>query len=1004
MIKRLFSVSLLIGMGASATQLLAASAPADDNVYSVQQVGVCNGFVTDTDGEPLVGASVIVKGTTLGSTTDQSGAFSLKNVKQGATLHISYIGYETVAVVWNGQPVTIQLRESVNSLEEAVVVGYGVQKKESLTGAMDLVKPSDIEDVTSSNVSSMLNGKVSGVFVAQGSGQPGSSSAVTVRGTSTLSGSTAPLWVVDGVIVGTNADFLNPADIASMSILKDAASTAIYGSQGANGVIIVTTKGGKSGDVKVNVSAKAGINTLNNGNLKMMNGEQLYDYYASFQNADQISFTRWTKDLRNDNFDWWDLATQTGYTQDYNVSLQGGVDKMNGFFSMGYYDEEGAVRGYEYEKYSVNARLQFTPWKWLSVKPSLIATLTDTGDAQYSVGSMYSMLPWDSPYLADGSLTPDRYQGWINAAQTNYLNNLANGDRTDSKDYNIMGSLNFEVRFCPWLTFVSTNSYKIQSYRYSSYGDPKSNGSSGVNGRIEEYQSNAVNRYSSQMLNFAKDFDQHHVTALVGFEFRDYSIKDISATGTGFVSGFNQLDVTALPERVGGSLNENAKQSLIMKATYDYANRYFAEVSFRRDGASYFGDNNKYGNFGSFSAGWMINREQWFQADWVDLLKLRASVGTNGNDPGDYYPQYDLYSISASYNGIPASLISQIGNKDLTWEKTRTVGVGLDGSFFNSRLRFNLDWYDKYTTNILYRVPVPGIVGVTSRWKNVGEMSNRGVELSIGGDIVRTHDWKWSIDAVLGHNVNKVEKLYGDNPDIQIIIGGGGGIAGEADKILKPGYSCDTYYMAEWAGVDPQTGAAQWYMTAEDGSRQITTEYAKADQVIGVASTPKVFGGFNTQLTWREFSLSANFGYSVGGKIYNYSRQEYDSDGAYTDRNQMCLQDGWKRWEKPGDIATHPAAYYNNSTNSNKASTRYLEDADFLKLRSLVLAWDTNRFASKYITKLHLALSAENLFTLTPYSGVDPEIAPRAGKVISSAGPSVYPSVRKFMFNVGLTF
>ena len=266
------SVSMLLAAGFAAGHAWASSSPIENSLYAVQQTHQCSGVVTDESGEPLVGASVIVKGTTLGSVTDLSGAFSIKGVKKGATLHISYIGYETQSVTWDGSNVTITLKESTNTLEEAVVVGYGIQKKESLTGAMEVLKPSDLTDVTTSNVSSMLNGKVSGVHVAQGSGQPGSSSAVTVRGTATLSGSTAPLWVVDGVIVGNSADFLNPADIASMSILKDAASTAIYGSQGANGVIIVTTKGGKSGDIRVNLSAKAGMNILNNGNQKMMTG------------------------------------------------------------------------------------------------------------------------------------------------------------------------------------------------------------------------------------------------------------------------------------------------------------------------------------------------------------------------------------------------------------------------------------------------------------------------------------------------------------------------------------------------------------------------------------------------------------------------------------------------------------------------------------------------------------------------------------------------------------
>lgn len=971
---------------------------------AAQQNRTITGKVVDQANEPIIGANVLVKGTARGAITDIDGNYTLE-VPEGAILQISYIGFKTIEVPAKPD-LTIRLKEDSEALEEVVVVGYTSQRKESLTGSLQTVKESKLKDVTTANVENMLNGKVSGVFVAPGSGQPGASGAVVVRGKSSINGSNKPLWVIDGVIVGDDTGQLNPADIETMTILKDAASTAIYGSQGANGVILVTTKNGKSGKMTINASAKLGISKLNNGNLEMMDGAELYDYYKSFQNADQINFPRWGEDLRNSNFDWWDLATQSGLTQEYNISLSGGGDKINSYFSLGYYDEEGAVKGYDLQRYNFRYRSTYKPYKWLTIKPAVSGAMRTVTDAQYSVTSMYTMFPWDSPYDEDGNLVPDRYQGWVNSASTNYLNDLSYGNHTDYKTYEFSGNFDFDIRITDWLTFSSVNNLRYTGYYYHSYADPRSNGASGVKGRLEEYQSNTVRRYTNQLLRFNKIWGKHALNGVLAYEFNDYQGKAIKAIGTGFVPGFEVLDVSALPEKVGGSLSEWAVQSYLFNANYSYDNRYLGQVSFRRDGASNFGDDNKYGNFFSVSGGWNINREKWFKADWVDNLKLRVSYGTVGNRPTDLYPQYDLYSISAKYDGNSGALISQIGNRTLTWEKTYTTGAGLDASFFGDRLRLVFDYYYKYTSNILFKVPVSGLTGVTSRWRNIGEMANQGIELTIGGDIIRTKDWTWSLEANWGHNKNEIKKLYGNNTEI--IVGGGIGIAGEADKILKQGYDSDSFYMVEWAGVNPDTGAPQWYKHTKDKDgnitgREITEKYEEADQVICAASTPKLFGGFNTTLRWKNLDLSAVFGYSLGGKIYNYSRQEYDSDGTYTDRNQMKLMDGWSRWEKPGDIATHPAAYYNNSNNSNKASTRYLEDSDYLKLRTLTVGY--NLALPKYfIQNMRIFFTGENLFTITGYSGVDPELPASDGKVLGSTGPSVYPSTRKFMFGLNLTF
>lgn len=330
---------------------------------------------------------------TKAASTDIDGKFSLKGVKAGSSIIVSYIGYNDKTVVWNGQHLDIKLSEAANTLDEVVVLGYTVQTKESLTGALTSIKDTKLKDVTTPNLANMLNGKVSGVYVAPGSGQPGAGAAVVIRGQASLSGATAPIWVVDGVIVGTGAGDLNPDDVESMTILKDAASTAIYGSDGANGVVVVTTKKGKSGEMKASASVKLGIANLNNGRFEVMDGAGLYDYFSSFQNADAIKFTRWTPELRNDNFSWWDLATHTGFSQDYHVSISGGNDKLNSYFSLGYYDEDGAVKGYKFQKYSFRATTEYKPYKFLTIRPTLYGSRRDIEDRQYSVSAMYSMLP-----------------------------------------------------------------------------------------------------------------------------------------------------------------------------------------------------------------------------------------------------------------------------------------------------------------------------------------------------------------------------------------------------------------------------------------------------------------------------------------------------------------------------------------------------------------------------------------------------------------------------------
>ena len=1011
--------NLKVGMLVCASILAANAAyanyPSSNELLTVtQQTGKIKGTIVDSKtGEPVIGASVKVKGTKLAAVTDLNGEFEL-NTHANATLQISYVGFkETEVKASNGMK--ISLEEDTESLEEVVVVGYGTQKKESLTGAMANIKGEKLKDITSATVENMLNGKVSGVYVAPGSGRPGSTGAIIIRGQTSINGATAPLWVVDGVIVGNSAGDLNPDDIETMTVLKDAASTAIYGSEGANGVVVVTTKQAKHEKMSISLSAKAGLSTLNRGNLEMMDGAEFYDYYKSFQNVESVNFPRWNEDLRNSNFDWFKLAKKTGSTQDYNLTLNGGSQNIQSMFTLGYFKEEGAVKGYDMNRYSTRIKVVYKPYEWLTIKPSISGSRTNDKDKQYSVGAMYSMMPWDSPYDEEGNLVPNYYSGWVNSKATNYLNDLAAGNYSTSTTYDLSGGLDFDIKIAPWLTFSSVNNYSYYNSQTHGYYDPKSSSGEGVNGRTTEYNYVSTRRYTNQLLRFKKSWGKHNVNALLAYEFNDYEMKYTDVYATGFISGFEDFMTAAKPEMATGYRTAWAKQSYFTQWRYDYDSRYYGELSLRRDGRSNFGSNNRYGNFFSVSGAWNINNESWFKADWVDQLKLRAAFGSVGNVPTSLYPSYSLYSVGATYNENPGALISQIGNKDLTWEKTYTTGVGVDASFWQNRLHATLDYYIKNTSNILYQVPVTGLVGVTSIWKNIGKMRNTGIELTVGGDIIRTKDLTWNVTANISHNSNELRDLYkqrdanGNYVVKPVLISDGTSIAGTAQRILEIGEPVDTYYMKEWAGVNPEDGKPQWYMDDANGNKVVTDSYSKASYYKCGKASPDVYGSFSTSLFYKNFDLQANFGYSLGGQIYSYYRQEFDSDGAYAgDRNQMKLQKGWSRWEKPGDIATHPRAMYNNQDKGNLASSRYLESSDYLKLRSLTLGYNFD--LKKYgIQTLRLSVSGENLFTITDYSGVDPELPAGTNdkgvlSVTNTGGTSVYPAVRKFMLGVNLTF
>ncbi|MEG2067763.1 MAG: SusC/RagA family TonB-linked outer membrane protein, partial [Tannerellaceae bacterium] len=617
--------------------------------------------------------------------------------------------------------------------------------------------------------------------------------------------------------------------------------------------------------------------------------------------------------------------------------------------------------------------------------------------------AMYENMPWDSPYDENGNLIQEvKPKNWVSSDHYNYQYDLQwNYEKKTA--YEFLGNVDFDIKITDWLTFSSVNNYKYNSVAMKNYNDPRSSGGQSDNGKLEDQTTSIYRIYSNQLLRFNKVFGKHSVNALFAYEWNSYTGTVLDQIATGFAPGFAVGDATIVPYKAKGSQNEWAVQSLLFNANYAYDNRYLFQFSFRRDGASNFGENAKYGNFFSLSGGWNIHQEAFFDVDWVQQLKLRASYGSVGNRPKELYPQYALYSMGNGYNELPGAIISQVANPDLTWEKTYTAGVGVDAYLFD-RLTVNLDYYNKKTTDLLYNVPLPGVTGVKGVFRNVGSVNNNGFEASVAVDILKGGDWKWNVAANIGINRNEVKELYGDKQQI-IIANANSGILGPIDKILTPGKDVDTWYATEWAGVNAETGAPEWYTTNEEGERVRTSKYSDASkhQVVCGKTTPDFYGGFSTDLSWRNFDLSAIFSYSVGGEIYNYSRSVFDSDGAYTTYNQQKLLSDWSRWEKPGDNATHPRAEYQNKSLSNKPSSRYLEEASYLRLRNLTIGYSIP-LKWKYISDLRVSASGENLFVISGFSGIDPELPAITNSGKAGVASSPYPQTRKFMFGLNVSF
>ena len=959
--------------------------------------------------QPMVGVSVFVKGDNLrGTSTDASGNYSIK-ASANEVLVFSFIGCETASEAVNQRTVIdVRLKTQSNQLDDVVVMGYSTQTKAEISSSVVTLKGENLTDVTSPDVGNMLQGKAPGVLVYNTSGQPGSQATIRVRGTGSISAASDPLYVVDGIIGGS----FNPNDIETLTVLKDAGATALYGSEGAGGVIVITTKSAKTGQkTTVNFKLSAGVKSVLSGRLKMMDSRELYDTQKSFMPEVLFNAQR-PESLLNRNFDWTDAIFRTGVVQNYYASVAGSSGKTNYFVSIDHYNEEGTLINTKYARTSARVNLSTELYKSLRMNTRVAYTNSRdySASAYQTLEFAYGLLPWDNPYNADGSakdLMHDSSLEWLSQNRYNiFYNEQYNYAKSHGND--LSADLQLIWQITPWLSVTSSNRFNTANSKYVVYNDPRTvSESETVKGSLAHSLSEGWGISTSNLLKATQSWGSHTLTGLVGYEYGINKEEYTDVEGINMPQGMDAMNAT-LPYTNGGYDIWGEGYSLFAQAQYSYANKYMLTASFRADASSKFAPKNRTGYFPSVSGSWIISKENWFeQSRALRLLKLRASWGQTGNSSIGSYMYLDSYSLSAKYQNNVVAMPVRKANPTLGWETADMTNLGLDVNLWD-RLEVTLDLYHIVNKGLLLNVPTAPSTGFFEFTDNAGKVRNRGFEVMVASTNIRHRNFEWTTSVNLGLNRNKVLSTPTPVGFLQ------SNTNGSVTQIVKPGYDIYSWYMPKWLGVDPSNGDPVWEKLVYDDSGKVvgsepTNVYNDAQKQIVGSATPKFSGGFFNNFRLYNFSLNVACNFVYGNEIFNLDRTIMDNDGAFTNYNMVSFDNGlkWKRWEKPGDAATHPKAVSFGNKNSNAVSSRYLEDGSFFRIKNITLAYN---FPKKLLSKLHMQglkvyASVDNLATFTKFSGMDPEIDLQ-GSSYNLAGmySSPYPVGRTFMFGVDLTF
>ena len=966
-----------------------------------------SGVVTDaTDGSTLVGASVVVKGTSVGTSTDLDGRYTI-SAPADAVLEFVYVGYVTTAVPVNGRTtVDVALKTEAEALDDVIIVAYGSVKREAKTGSVTSVKGDVIAESPVSSVDKMLAGKMAGVQVTASTGQPGANSQIRIRGTSSINAGNEPLWVVDGipVMTGDQSYFtnssnamsaINPNDIESITVLKDAAAASIYGSRAANGVILVTTKSGKAGKAKFTARAKYGVSQLSNdNNFGVMNGEQLLSYQraaavnAGYNPDDPTSaYYRPYELLTRPQTNWMKEFTRMGNMQEYEINASAGNDKGKFYTSLSYQENEGIVEQSSFKKFTARVNSDYKLLPNLEIGTRVNLAYTDIHDSEMQ--SLYysnpffaglTILPWTPLYDENGNYNVNIPEN----SNTNPLYNAFNDEQYE-KQYRVHGTMYLQWEPVKNLVIKTNNSVEGTFGEGIRYWGPDPGGATGT---LQSSSLQYLQLTTSNTITYSNMWDDHSFRVMVGQEAQSRTYHSFYAYAPSVDAKIPYLNTSvSSQDQVGYSENARTLLSFFGMVDYNYANRYFLQASLRYDGSSLFGANNIWGLFWSVSGSWNVSNEEWMKGteDWLSILKLRASYGVNGNNNISAYQAYGVYA-TAAYNGANGTLPSTPDNANLSWEKNYTWNVGLDLGFFDSRINFQVDAYDRITKGMLLSKQVPQTSGFSSNFMNIGSLKNTGVEAQLEGDIIRTNDWNWNLGVNFAWN--KTEIL--DLGDVEEMTYSG-------DSRLKHvvGKSFYTFYIKDYYGVNPSNGEALW--RTEDG--QLTNDYNKAQYIYAGTPEPKFTGGINTSVAWKGLSLSAFFEYKVGNKVLIVENRYVQSDGNQMNMNQAL--GALNYWEKPGDTGVNPKPVAGNASNSYTfASTRWMEDGSYLRLKDVTLSYT---FPQAWMKKIHLQnlkvyVSGLNLYTFHDVQWWDPE------RGVDGMGAGIYPMTKTIVGGLEVSF
>ncbi|MBO5801274.1 MAG: TonB-dependent receptor [Alistipes sp.] len=1061
------------------------------------------GTVTDETGTPVIGAAVVVKGTTRGTSTDVAGFYEIA-ADANATLEFSYLGMQTQEVAVAGRTtIDVVLAADSEQIEEVVVQAFGTAKKEAFTGSAATLKSDDIVKTQSSNVANALTGKVAGLQTSQGSGSLGSEPTIRIRGIGSINAGNDPLWVVDGVPYEGDKNNINMADIETMTVLKDAASNALYGARGANGVIMITTKRAKAGDARVNFDAKWGVNmaarqlyeyTKDPGQYYEMHYSALKNYYMDAGKDEATAHTMandamvstgegglgynvftvpagqsliGTNGKLNPNAtlgrvienkgqkytirpdDWYDELYNPSFRQEYNLSIAAASEKSNFFASFGYLNNNGITDGSNMYRYTARLRADYQAKKWLKVGANMSYTnfnwdgASGTNEGDGSTGDVFAavadMAPIYPVYIRDGEgkiMYEDNKAGhdyfgkkyddkWpiydtgdgsilgisrFSGSQSNPLQNIwLDQSNSEGNAFSVSGFADFTI--IPGLVLTLNGSVTIDETRSTSMKNPYYGQFAANKGTLSKSHGRSYNHNLQQLLNYNKSFganEEHNIQVLLGHETYNLRSYSLSAGKMNIYSTDNlELNGAVVDGKSSASqFGEYVNEGYFIRGMYEYDGRIFASASYRRDASSRFHPDHRWGNFWSVGAAWIINRESWFNAPFINMLKVKASYGSQGNDAIGQYMYTDLYSVTNDGSDGISIMFGQKGNPNITWETNSNLNVGVEFGFWQDRLSGSVDYFYRKTSDMLFSVPVAPSMGYSSYYDNIGDMSNTGIEVVLNGDIFRTKNVTWSISANLTWVKNKVLSLPESRKDYEV-NGHKGFISG--NTFLAEGLPLNTLYIYDYAGVNQETGESQWWQLKktydEETGEEVSREWVKTTNYGNISSDPDskklfdstmpdIFGGFSTTLYAYGFDLSIAFDYQLGGTTIDGSYAGYMSSPTASSLGKNYHLDLLDAWTKENPNSQIPRFQYADDYTA-ATSSRFLTSSDYLNISNINLGYTfPTKWWKGHIQNLRVYVACDNVWYWSARKGFDP----RGG------GNGLYSPIRTISGGVTLTF